>query len=227
VRSDFLGIAPRSLPGPLLRHGVTAGLRFDCLDNRWIVQHVIEQCPSMRQIRTQGGGAPLPEMHAQEPQDLAVGNFPIAVLLNDGAERQRLAEPEQGIAPVNDRCDELARAPGYLPVLQEQELEPGIFLVRRPAPVDGDGHEQKLAGGPGGARVHQAFQSRRASLSPPQDEPAQAPEHDKRRLAQHAVVQRLSRRRQPVSPACIIEHERIGEPPGFEHVTDGGSRPGQ
>jgi hypothetical protein len=83
-------------------------------------------------------------MHPQDSRNLAKGDLGIEIAGNDGTQRQRLAESQQGIPAEQQGRKKLAGPAGDIPVLCEQELEHRPFFLRRPAPVDRNRNQQEL-----------------------------------------------------------------------------------
>ncbi len=98
----------------------------------------------MRKIGTDGRDAALPEMHAQDPGNLAERQLGVETVLHDRTHRQRMAETQQRVPALEQGREKLAGAPGNIPVLGKQDGQPGLFPFRRPAPVDTDRNQAKL-----------------------------------------------------------------------------------
>ncbi len=144
IRRDFVCVAARIPARFLLCSRIAACLAGDCLAYSLRPQYLVHERTAIRQVRSDGSGAPLPEMHAQDSRDLPKGHLGIEVAGNDGTQRQRLAESQQCIPAEQQGREKLAGPAGDIPVLREQKLEHRVFFLRRPAPVDRNRNQQQL-----------------------------------------------------------------------------------
>ncbi len=120
------------------------------------------------------------------------GSCPSSV---DGAQRQRMTETQQRIAPEQQRRKEFPRATDDIPVFREQQLDQRAFLLGRPSPVYCDRNQQQLLVALFGG-FDQALQPLRSGLArTPYEEPLHAPQDDDTAILVGAAKRQRFRRR--------------------------------
>jgi hypothetical protein len=123
IRRNLLRIAAR-IPACLFQRGrIVAGFIGDRFAHTRRPHDLVDERAAVRQVRTDGSRAPSPKMHSQDTRDLAKRHLGIEIAGDNGAQRQRLAESQQGVASEQQGCEELPGSASDVPVLREQQLE--------------------------------------------------------------------------------------------------------
>ncbi len=174
---------------------------------------------SVRQVRSDAGRASLDVQRPQSARHAAPPHRQAGFLPEETAQRDRLLELHARVAAVEQHLQHLAQARGERPVLSEQQLEPGLFPLRRPSPVHRDGHQVHVEVG---IRIERAQDLcdlwRRPAVQALVPETTQAAEVEVRMQSAAGSGETFARAGELEPRADVLQHRQIGGAAPLEHV---------